>query len=126
MISVMRNPYAAHVDFSALSGLLPNKKAMPSNIDMIVERRGKFFIGEWKRAGEELSLGQHILLCALAKIPQMSVFIIEGHTHDTQMFISNYWEIDDTGSLIHLGSSLGEFMKMYCDWYDYADGVIND
>ena len=49
----MRNAYASHTDFGFLRGvILENPKAMPSNIDMVFERRGNFLIGEWKRENE--------------------------------------------------------------------------
>jgi len=84
MTTAMRNSQAQHTDFGFLQGVIPsNPKFMPSNVDMMLERKGKFFIGEWKREGEQISMGQKILLKALASKPDFVVYIIEGHSDDT-------------------------------------------
>ena len=71
MTTAMRNSQAQHTDFGFLQGVIPsNPKFMPSNVDMMLERKGKFFIGEWKREGEQISMGQKILLRALASKPE--------------------------------------------------------
>ena len=44
---MMRNKDARHIDFAELYGLFD--KRLPSNVDMIMERHGRFLIGEWKR-----------------------------------------------------------------------------
>ena len=76
----MRNAYASHTDFGFLRGvILENPKAMPSNIDMVFERRGNFLIGEWKRENEDISLGQKILLKALADQDKFTVLVINGY-----------------------------------------------
>jgi len=84
MTTAMRNSQAQHTDFGFLQGVIPsNPKFMPSNVDMMLERKGKFFIGEWKREGEQISMGQKILLKALASKPDFVVYVIEGHSDDT-------------------------------------------
>tara|TARA_B110000858_G_C17757739_1_gene452941 strand:+ start:254 stop:616 length:363 start_codon:yes stop_codon:yes gene_type:complete len=84
MTTAMRNSQAQHTDFGFLQGVIDsNPKFMPSNVDMMLERKGKFFIGEWKREGEQISMGQKILLKALASKPDFVVYVIEGHSDDT-------------------------------------------
>ena len=40
---MMRNGAAPHIDFSDLEGVIPsNPKLMPSNVDFIIERKGRF------------------------------------------------------------------------------------
>jgi hypothetical protein len=55
----------------------------PTDVDFIVERRGHFLVGEIKRPDQEVPQGQMILLEALSRLPQFTVFIlvgdIEGH-----------------------------------------------
>ena len=41
---MMRDKYAPHVDFEELNGLLG--KVVPSNLDMVLERKGHFLFGE--------------------------------------------------------------------------------
>jgi len=84
----MRNAYASHTDFGFLRGvILDNPKAMPSNIDMVFERRGSFLIAEWKRKNEEISLGQKILLKALANQNKFTVLVINGLRIVNEKFI---------------------------------------
>ena len=72
----MRNTYASHTDFGFLSGvILDNPKAMPSNLDMVFERKGKFLVGEWKRTNEEISVGQKILLKQLAILRNLIIML---------------------------------------------------
>jgi hypothetical protein len=43
----MRNKHAPHIDFTDLM----IGKLCPSDIDMVLERKGHFLFGEWKRQG---------------------------------------------------------------------------
>ena len=48
-MTAMRNPDAKHIDFGELVGVIPsNPRFLPSNLDMVLERRGSFLVGEWK------------------------------------------------------------------------------
>ena len=50
IVPAMRNAHATHVDFGFLRGVISsNPNFMPSNIDMVLERKGNFLFGEWKR-----------------------------------------------------------------------------
>ena len=54
MIPAMRNARATHVDFGFLRGVIgSNPNFMPSNIDMVLERKGSFLFGEWKERERE-------------------------------------------------------------------------
>ena len=94
----MRNPFAIHLNFDELLGTIPeNPKILPSNIDMIYERCGKFLIGEWKRPNEKISIGQSILLNALATqdnfivlIRYVSYFMIHFHAIPNYFLIFYY------------------------------------
>lgn len=115
----MRNVNATHVDFGFLRGMIPcNPHFMPSNIDMIMERKGKFLFGEWKREGEDMKTGQKILLKALAK--QHSVLVITGHV-DKDAHISLVQLLDNRGMLIKLGTNKETLIKFLQDWYNAVE-----
>ena len=114
----MRNRYATHIDFSFLRGVIKdNPKAMPSNIDMVFERKGKFLFGEWKRTDEGVTLGQEILLKALAKHPDNTVLIITGHT-DKGAYIKDIKQMCPFGKLIHIGNSVETLKTFINNWYE--------
>ena len=87
----MRNAYATHTDYAEFKGVIPNNpNLVPSNVDGILERNGKFLILEWKRQGEKVSVGQKIMLQTLAAKPDFMVLIIYGNT-DNETVINSYW-----------------------------------
>lgn len=111
---MMRNRDAPHINFEDLNGLLG--KIVPSNIDMVLEHRDKFLIGEWKREGEKVSLGQEILLKAFAKMPNFTVIIVQGDT-DTKMRVSKFWKINRVGNCIQIGNSVEQLKDFITEWY---------
>jgi hypothetical protein len=119
----MRNAYASHTDFGFLRGvILENPKAMPSNIDMVFERRGNFLIGEWKREDEEISLGQKILLKALADQDNFTVLVINGYSDYTDTEVDKFYKVTQD-KLVILGNGI-EGLKDYIDaWYQSSNGV---
>jgi hypothetical protein len=119
----MRNAYASHTDFGFLRGvILENPKAMPSNIDMVFERRGNFLIGEWKREDEEISLGQKILLKALANQDNFTVLVINGYSDYTDTEVDKFYKVTQD-KLVILGNGI-EGLKDYIDaWYQSSNGV---
>jgi hypothetical protein len=119
MIPAMRNVNATHVDFGFLRGMIPtNPHFMPSNIDMIMERKGKFLFGEWKRDGEDMKTGQKILLKSLAK--QHSVLVITGYV-DIKPNISLVQLLDNRGMLIKLGTDESTLVRFLQDWYNAVE-----
>ena len=115
---MMRNPNAPHINFEEFSGMLG--KIIPSNIDMVMERRGYFLIGEWKRPNEKVSKGQEILLKAFAKLDKFTVLIITGDT-DNEMTVHKFWKINKYGNLSLAGSSVEQLKDFITDWYLLAD-----
>ena len=110
----MRNKHAPHVDFAELAiGNL-----VPSDIDMVLERKGWFLFGEWKRPGEQISEGQRIMLRALHKMPRVTVLIIEGATDD-EMKVSAVWQIID-GKLKKVGDDKQDLYLYIKSWLDTA------
>ena len=118
---LMRNPDAAHTDYEDLLGLLPsNPKFLPSNVDGIAERNGKFLVMEWKRPNEKISKGQEFLLKALAKTPNFVVIIIIGDT-DNGMNIERFYYLQPIGKNVLIGTSMQEFKDYYTFWYEWAN-----
>ena len=119
MIPAMRNAHATHVDFGFLRGIIrDNPNFMPSNIDMVLERKGSFLFGEWKREDEEIKTGQKILLKELAWIHR--VLLITGYV-DTQPHISLIQEVLTNGNLKVVGKSPADLIKYIQDWYKDAE-----
>lgn len=122
----MRNPDAKHLDFTELAGLFPdNPRFLPSNIDLIAERNGCFFISEWKRPEEDMSGGQRLLLRRLASLPKTIVLLVEGDT-DNGMNVSEVLWIPPKGPMVVLGTDADAFKQAYKDWYAGADKVEVD
>ena len=115
---MMRDKYAPHVDFGELSGLLG--KVLPSNVDMVLERKGHFLFGEWKRDGEKISKGQEILLKALSGLPKTTVLVVSGDT-DNGMRVERFWRILPDGSYADCGKGLIAFKDYITEWYLVAD-----
>jgi len=119
MIPAMRNANASHVDFGFLRGMIPaNPFFMPSNIDMIIERKGNFIFGEWKREGEQMKLGQKILLLSLSKIH--TVLIITGHVDD-EAYVSKVQVLNCNGKLNLIGNSKESLITYLQDWYEAVE-----
>lgn len=114
----MRNKYATHVDFTFLSEV--SGKKIPSNIDMILERRGCFLVGEWKRPHESVSKGQIILLNALAQNPQFTVLLITGHSDDEATVVYDIQRIEKSGELTMIGDSVEDLKKLVSAWLTYT------
>lgn len=118
----MRNKYATHVDFTFLSELAG--KRLPSNLDMIAERKGRFLVGEWKRVGEQISLGQSILLKELARLPQFRVLVIIGHSDNELVDVGTISEMDAAGELVTLGSGVNSLKAIYINWLNERDKLV--
>ena len=97
-LTTMRNPYATHTDFRDFQGLIPeNTHFLPSNIDMICERKGYFLIGEWKKPNEKVAKGQELLLRAFAQVPKFTVIIIIGDTDQEHTTVGNIFQVPIQG-----------------------------
>lgn len=119
----MRNAYASHTDFGFLRGvILDNPKAMPSNIDMVFERRGSFLIAEWKRKNEEISLGQKILLKALANQNKFTVLVINGYSDNTGTEVNEFYKVSQD-KLAILGNGVDKLKEFINTWYQSSMGV---
>jgi len=115
MTKAMRsNP--SHIDYGDFTGLIKtNPKFIPSNLDGIAERNGRFLVFEWKRPNEKISTGQKILLQALSATPKFTVIIINGNT-DAQTVVNQFFKVTRQGCE-PLGKGFDELKQYYLDWY---------
>jgi hypothetical protein len=121
MTKLMRtNP--SHIDYGDFKGLITNNpNFVPSNVDGIAERNGRFLVMEWKRPGEKISTGQKMLLQALAKIPdRFTVIIINGNT-DEETVINSFWLLTIEGKPYKRGAGLESFKTFYKEWYKWVN-----
>jgi hypothetical protein len=120
MLGVLRNRFAPHIDFTFLKGAIRlNPKVLPSNIDMVYEHKGKFLFGEWKKEGENISLGQEILLKNLAK--NSMVLLITGDTNP-KVNISKIHQITEHG-MRECGRTEDDLKNIINQWYEEASYV---
>tara|TARA_R110000822_G_scaffold39297_4_gene108043 strand:+ start:726 stop:1097 length:372 start_codon:yes stop_codon:yes gene_type:complete len=121
MTIAMRNPNASHIDFGFLSGVISsNQKAMPSDLDMIFERKSQFFIGEWKMLGEPISYGQEITLKALSKLDNFNVYIIQGYSNNQGRMVGKIYKFVG-GNLMDIGDGEERLKDIMRAWYADAD-----
>ena len=119
--NAMRNKYAAHVDFRDFVGVISsNKLFLPSNVDMMAERHGSFFIGEWKKPNEAVSEGQKFLLKAQARVRNNTVVVINGSTDGPVTYVGDFFRVTDKGTTEKIGEGLPNLIKYYQHWYEYA------
>jgi len=119
-MSAMRNPFAEHVDYEFLRDVIPSERGsiLPSNIDGILERHGRFLVLEWKRPGEELGVGQKIMLQALAGTPCFTVVIVHGHSGTTGTSIESFHAMNKDGQTVQCGTGIDEFKDRYRAWFE--------
>ncbi|CAB5212318.1 hypothetical protein UFOVP192_3 [uncultured Caudovirales phage] len=118
---MMRNPFASHTDYQDFYGVIgSNPYFLPSNVDGICERKGKFLVMEWKRENEQISKGQEYLLKAFAKLPNFIVLIIYGDT-DNGTNVQKYYLVNQDGSCTMAGTGFESLKQYYLQWYEYAD-----
>lgn len=120
MKPAMRNANATHVDFGFLRGMIPsNPNFMPSNIDMVLERKGQFLFGEWKREGEDMKKGQQILLERLAC--KHTVLVITGYV-DTEPHISLIEKVIPFNmGYTEIGTSVEDLKTYLQNWYEAVE-----
>ena len=117
--NAMRNPDLPNEDFGFLAGCIENNaKAMPSDIDMVLERRGCFLFAEWKHEGEQVSGGQKIMLQALSRKPGVYVLIIRGDSKKGQ--VGNIYKVmPDSVKMVDSGvDGLKRLLNLFYNWAD--------
>jgi hypothetical protein len=119
MIKLMRtNP--SHVDYGEFKGLIKhNPNFVPSNLDGVAERNGRFLVFEWKRPNEKISTGQKLLLQSLAANPKFIVLIINGNT-DNETVVNSFYMLTLKGEPYKRGVGLESLKTFYKEWYKWA------
>lgn len=120
MTKLMRtNP--SHIDYGDFKGLISsNPNFVPSNVDGIAERNGKFLVMEWKRPGERISTGQKLLLQALAANPAFVVIIVNGNT-DNETVVNSFFMLTLKGEPYKRGTGIESLKTFYKEWYKWAN-----
>ena len=120
---MLRNPDAKLIDFTELIGVIEsNPKFLPSDLDMIYERNGKYLVVEWKKPEEALTnnSGQEILLKALASNPCFTVLKVIGYTENKQMVAQKIDRLRSNGTWQYLGDGLPRFKEIIKKWYEHV------
>jgi len=86
---------------------------------MVYERKGKFLFGEWKKEGENISLGQEILLKKLAK--HHMVLLITGDT-SPKVNIHSIYQVTEHG-MRECGRTEDDLKNIINQWYEEASYV---
>jgi hypothetical protein len=119
-VGLLRNQDARHIDFEAFLGIIPsNPKLLPSDLDMVIERRGYFLCAEWKRPNERFSIGQRLMLEALSRKPDWRVLIVHGDTDDG-LNVTGLWLLHGAET-VHLGSTAEHLKEAIRFWYSWVE-----
>lgn len=116
-MGALKNPDARHIDFEPFIGIIPeNPKLLPCDIDMVIERRGRFLVAEWKREGEVFSVGQRLMLEALSRVNNFTVLYVNGASTDKEFYVHDFYELKDGEELLS-GISTKDLMAYIREWY---------
>ena len=109
----MRTKY--DFDFAILAGCFGDTKISPTDIDLLVERKNKFLVIEFKSDGAKVPNGQRWSLEALSRIGGFTVLIVWGHPPSE---ITAYEVVGRVGKESHSSDDLRSFVSR---WFEYAD-----
>lgn len=99
-------------DYRWLADALPGKVA-PTDLDFVLERRGRFLVLEFKPAGASLPLGQRLTLKQLVRAG-MDVWVVWGEDLD---FIQ-VGAVDKRGDVPFVADMTVNRLKRYvADWF---------
>lgn len=117
-VTAMRKK-AEHIDFGFLLGAIrSNPKAIPSNIDAVMERGGRFLFIEFKRPGESFGLGQEIMLRRLAEVSVNQVWLVTGTFEPQAICFERAEKLFPNGLTQAVASTLEEFIRELNSWHD--------
>jgi len=116
----IKNPeeYLAGVwDWGILRGCFGETQVAPTDIDGLVERKGRFLLLEAKKPGVGLKTGQRITFEALLKTGVFTIVIVWGKTDAPEM-------IEIWTQRTRIGPRESDLNRLRCvvsDWYEWAD-----
>jgi len=110
---------AKHIDFGFLAGAIPsNPKALPSNIDGIYERGGRFLVLEFKKPQEKLGVGQEIMLKKMTVAQNWQVWIVTGNFDTNPIEFHVAEKLLPNGTRQTIAETLVEFRYKIKSWHD--------
>jgi hypothetical protein len=99
--------------FDYLKGCFGNTRISPTDMDCVIERRGKFLFIEEKNPEEDITVGQRILLEQLAKKPGITCVVMWGKSKENHV----------EAYQVHDGMRWGK--KIPCTTEEFRDFVSN-
>ncbi len=100
-------------DWKILDGCFGNTRIRPTDIDGLVERKGKFLLIEAKSINKGIDSGQAILFDNLIKTKVFTVIIVWGNPNDPKKLLK--W-----GKTV-INTDLDGFRKVVEKWYKDVD-----
>lgn len=89
---MVKDHTATHIDYAFLSGKIESiPKFMPSDLDGVAMRNGKFLVIEWKKNGEGMSQGQLRTLLAMKNLEGgkfFDVVVVTGETDGVHLDVT--------------------------------------
>lgn len=104
-------------NWKPVSDLLPGKAGV-SDIDGVIERRGRFLFIESKHPGERLSTGQFIMLRNLAVLDEEKVRVVIAYGDRTTGIIEYYKRVTRKG--LGVKQTGEEFNAAVKSWFSQA------
>lgn len=104
-------------DWGILRGCFGQTRIEPTDIDGLVERRGKFLVIEAKSPDADLRVGQRITLEALRRTGLFTILIVWGETNEPQQL--EMWT--SKGVFEPRPINLEELRKVVSEWFRWAD-----
>jgi len=106
-------------DYSPLKNI---NKWLPTNLDAVTERVGRFLVME-NKCGEPVSIGQMRMLQAMAKLPQFTVLIVNCEWVPTDNFGARLFKPESYSIMTAegklsppIGTSTQDFAARYEKW----------
>lgn len=100
-----------------LAGTLPHK-INPTDIDLVIERKGQFLVLEGKRTGAPFGIGQRRFYDALSALPEITVVHFYGSPPDDVRAFGRWGRDPHPGST----DELREQVKRWFDWVERSGG----
>jgi hypothetical protein len=100
-----------------------NTKITPTDIDCIIERKGRFIVCETKLQGVKIPLGQEILLKELHKLGVFTIYAIWGKAGGFQKaWVRNSIEYGGEGFWVK--ENVGEVLNTHTkEWFNKTDNL---
>lgn len=106
-------------DWGILRGCFGETKIEPTDIDGLVERKGKFLLIEAKGSNADLKRGQRITFDALHKTGLFTILVVWGPKNQPERI--ELWTRHK--KLMYDPANLDRFRSIVAWWYKWADGA---